>query len=143
MASVIYNTFFYDAALGLVDWDTDDIRVALVDNTYTPSKDDTQWTSGKDPYDSEVTGSAYTAGGEQLASAAATIDTTNDLVTLDFADKTWQTSTITAKSAVVYNSSHASKDMIACFEFTEDKSSANGDFEIQWNASGLMTLQQS
>ncbi len=143
MASVLYNTFFYDALLGLIDWDTEDIRVALVDDGYTPEKDDTQWTSGKDPFDSEVVGSAYTAGGEQLASPAATIDTTNDVVLIDAADKVWQTSTITAKAAVVYNSSHTGKNLIACFEFTENKSSANGDFEIQWNASGLIALSQS
>jgi len=99
--------------------------------------------TGSDPFDSEITGSAYTAGGAVLTGATATIDTSNDLVTLDATDLTWATSTITARNAVLYDSTITNKNLIACFQFTEDKSSANGDFTIQWNASGLMTLQQS
>lgn len=143
MASVIYSQFFLNLALGAIDWDSDSLAVALVDSTYTPNKDNTRWVSGSDPYDSEITGDAYTAGGAVLTGATAAIDTTNDLVTLDAADLTWATSTITARNAVLYDSTIANKDLIACFQFTEDKSSANGDFTIQWNASGLMTLQQS
>lgn len=143
MASVIYTRFFLDMAIKALSWSADDLRVALVDSTYTPDKDHTRWVTGSDPYDSEITGSAYTAGGAQLANATATIDTSNDLVKLDADDVTWATSTITARNAVLYDSTITNKNLIACFQFTEDKSSANGDFTIQWNASGLMTLQQS
>ena len=143
MASVIYTRFFLDLAIKALSWSVDDIRVALVDSTYTPNKDHTRWVTGSDPYDSQITGDAYTAGGEVLANATAVIDTTNDLVMLDGDNVTWATSTITARNAVLFDSTIANKNLIACFQFTEDKSSANGDFTIQWNASGLMTLQQS
>jgi hypothetical protein len=143
MASVIYTRFFLDLAIKAINWGSDSLAVALVDSTYTPDKDHTRWVTGSDPFDSEITGSAYTAGGAVLSGATATIDTSNDLVTLDATDLTWATSTITARNAVLYDSSIANKNLIACFQFTEDKSSANGDFTIQWNASGLMTLQQS
>jgi len=143
MASVIYTRFFLDLAIKALSWSVDAIQVALVDSTYTPDKDHTRWVTGSDPYDSQITGSGYTAGGAALANATAVIDTTNDLVKLDGDDVTWATSTITARNAVLFDSTIANKNLIACFQFTEDKSSANGDFTIQWNASGLMTLQQS
>jgi len=143
MASVIYTRFFLDLAIKALSWSVDAIQVALVDSTYTPDKDHTRWVTGSDPYDSQITGSGYTAGGAALANATAVIDTTNDLVKLDGDDVTWATSTITARNAVLFDSTIANKNLVACFQFTEDKSSANGDFTIQWNASGLMTLQQS
>jgi hypothetical protein len=143
MASVIYTRFFLDLAIKALSWSADAIQVALVDSTYTPDKDHTRWVTGSDPYDSQITGSGYTAGGATLANATAVIDTTNDLVKLDGDDVTWATSTITARNAVLFDSTIANKNLVACFQFTEDKSSANGDFTIQWNASGLMTLQQS
>jgi len=143
MASVIYTRFFLDLAIKALSWSVDAIQVALVDSTYTPDKDHTRWVSGSDPFDSQITGSGYTAGGATLANATAVIDTTNDLVKLDGDDVTWATSTITARNAVLFDSTIANKNLIACFQFTEDKNSANGDFTIQWNASGLMTLQQS
>jgi len=143
MASVIYTRFFLDLAIKALSWSVDAIQVALVDSTYTPDKDHTRWVTGSDPYDSQITGSGYTAGGATLANATAVIDTTNDLVKLDGDDVTWATSTITARNAVLFDSTIANKNLVACFQFTEDKSSANGDFTIQWNASGLMTLQQS
>jgi len=142
MASVVYSRFFLQLALGNIDWDTDDIRVALVDATYTPNKDNTYWTTGTDPGASEVTGDAYTAGGAALSGGTATQDDTNDLVKLDGADVAWQTSTISAKAAVVYDSTLGGKDLIACYEFTETKSSANGTFTIQFSSSGMMELKQ-
>jgi len=142
MASSIYNRFFYQLALKQIDFDSDDIRVALVDATYTVDKAHTYWTTGADPGASEVAGSAYTAGGAQLASAAVSQNDTDDLAKLDAADVTWQTSTISAKGAAVYDSTLVGKDLIAWYEFTETKSSANGNFTIQWSGSGLMELKQ-
>lgn len=143
MASVIFNRFFYNIALGLLDWDSDDIRVALVDNTYTPDKDHTDWANGSDPYDSEVAGDNYTAGGIQLTTPAVTQVDASDLAKIDGDDVTWQTSTITAAHAVLFDSTIGTKDLICDFEFTEDKVSANGDFTLQWHTDGIMTLQQS
>jgi hypothetical protein len=143
MPSVIYSRFFMDLALKALNWDTDDIRCVLVDSTYSaPNKDSTRWVTGSDPFDQEVVGSGYVAGGTQLANTTATQDDANDLVKLDADDVTWQTSTITAQAAVLFDSTIANKNLIACYLFTELKSSANGNFTIQWSGSGLMELKQ-
>jgi hypothetical protein len=143
MASCIYNRFFYNLATGRIVVGTDVLTVALVDSTYTPNKDHTDWASGRDPYDSEVTGSAYTAGGANLSGAVSTAVDASDLANIDASDLSWATSTITARYAVIYDNTLANNDLICCFDFGSDKSSANGAFTLQWNAAGIMTLQQS
>lgn len=140
MANIVYNRFLINIANKIVAWATDDIRVALVSSAYTPDKDNTQW---GDVSGNEVTGTAYTAGGEQLSNATASQDDTNDLAELDGDDITWQTSTITAYYAVLYDSTLAGNDLICCIDFGADKSSSEGDFKIQWHASGVITIQQS
>jgi hypothetical protein len=140
MANIVYNKFLANLANKIVDWEVDDIRVALVSSAYTPDKDHTQWSQVST---NEITGTAYTAGGEQLTTPTVTEDTTNDLAKLDGDDVTWQTSTITAYYAVLYDSTLAANDLCCLIDFGADKSSSEGDFKIQWNASGIMTIQQS
>jgi len=88
----------------------------------------------------EVSGTGYTAGGEQLASQATTIDTTDDEGVFDADDVTWSSSTVTARYAVLYDSTHASNLLIAQFDFGSDQESSSGDFTIQWNAEGILNL---
>ncbi len=140
MGNVIYNRFLANKANKILDWEADDIRVALVSSAYTPDKDDTQWS---DASGNEITGTGYTAGGALLANASVTQDDTNDLAKLDGDDVTWQTSTITAYYAILYDSTLGGNDLIECVDFGADKSSSEGDFKIQWDASGIMSVQQS
>lgn len=143
MASIIYNRFFLNLATGKIVVGTDTFKVALVDSTYTPNKDHTDWASGRDPYDSEVTGDGYTAGGAALTGATAAAVDASDLANIDASDLTWSTSTITARYAVIYDDTLSNNDLCCCFDFGSDKASANGAFTLQWNTAGIMTLQQS
>lgn len=143
MASIIYNRFFYNLSVGNIVWGTDTIKVALVSSAYSPNKDSTDWAATRAPYTDEVTGNAYTAGGASLTGCAATAVNASDLSNMDATDLTWATSTITARYAVLYDDTLANNDLICCFDFGSDKSSANGAFTLQWNAAGIMTLQQS
>ena len=49
----------------------------------------------------------------------------------DFADTTWSTSTITARGAMIYNSTQSNKS-VAILDFGSDKSSSSGDFTVQF-----------
>ena len=53
----------------------------------------------------EVSGTNYTAGGNTLTNVTPTTSSTTALT--DFADSTWSSSTITARGALIYNSSTA------------------------------------
>lgn len=75
----------------------------------------------------EVTGTGYTAGGNTLTSVSPTTSGTTAFV--DFADTTWSSSTITARGALIYNSTNSNR-AVCVLDFGSDKSSSAGDFTI-------------
>lgn len=75
----------------------------------------------------EVTGTAYTAGGNTLTNVTPTTSGTTAFT--DFADTTWASSTITANGALIYNV-NATNAATVVLAFGSDKSSSNGDFTI-------------
>lgn len=75
----------------------------------------------------EITGAGYTAGGNTLTNITPTTSGTTAIV--DFADTTWSAATITARGALIYNSSESDK-AVAVLDFGGDKTSTNGDFSI-------------
>ena len=77
----------------------------------------------------EVSGAGYSAGGNTLTRIdPATSGTT---AFTDFANTTWSSATITARGAVIYNSTDSDK-AVAVLDFGSDKSSSSGDFTIQF-----------
>ena len=77
----------------------------------------------------ETTGTAYNAGGNSLTNVTPTSSGTTAFT--DFADTTFSTSTITARGALIYNSTQSDK-AVAVLDFGSDKSSSSGDFTIQF-----------
>lgn len=75
----------------------------------------------------EVSGTGYTATGNTLTNVTPTTSGTTAFT--DFADTTWSTSTITARGALIYNSSASNKAVIV-LDFGADKTSTAGDFTI-------------
>jgi hypothetical protein len=75
----------------------------------------------------EVVGTGYTAGGNTLTvSQIPTSSSTTAFI--DFADTTWTTATITARGALIYNSTD--NTAVAVLDFGSDKTSTAGDFTI-------------
>ena len=77
----------------------------------------------------EVTGSGYSAGGNTLTRIDPTSSGTTAFT--DFANTTWSSATITARGAVIYNSTDSDK-AVAVLDFGTDKASSYGDFTIQF-----------
>lgn len=125
-------------ATGVVDWDTDTIKLALVTSSYTFSAADDEWA---DASANEVTtGSGYTTGGETVASKTAS-DTA-----LDAADVTWTALTKTFRGAILYKSGTAgglTNPLLAYILFDDtpaDTVVVASDFPVVWNPSGIFTL---
>jgi hypothetical protein len=75
----------------------------------------------------EVVGTGYTAGGEILT--VSQIPTSSGTTAfIDFADTTWVNATITARGALIYNSTD--NTAVAVLDFGADKTSTAGDFTI-------------
>lgn len=104
----------------------DAYKIALFTSSATLSKATTAYSTSN-----EVTGTGYTAGGATLASFAVTLDT--DTAILDFADATWATSTITARGALIYNSTQSNK-AVAVLDFGSDITSTAATFTVAFPA---------
>lgn len=141
MASKAYGQFIGKALNKEIDWDSDSIKVMLVSSAYTPNQDTHDYLD--DVVGNEVTGTGYTAGGQALASKTLTYDAATNVIVLDAADVTWASSTITARYAVIYDDTPAgnsAKPLIAYLDMVSDQSSNNGNFVIQWDASGIVRI---
>jgi len=101
----------------------DTFKIALYDNNASFTAATTAYTTSD-----EVVGSGYTAGGNTLTN----IDPTSSGTTafLDFADTTWSAATITARGALIYNSSAVGNPAVAVLDFGADKTSTAGDFTV-------------
>lgn len=126
-------------ASGSINWGSDTIKVALCTSTYTPNQDTHDFF---DDVTNEVSGTGYTAGGATLASKTNTYTTATNTQTLDAADTSWSTSTITARYAVIYKSTGtaSTSPLIAYVDFGADVSSTAATFSITWDAAGIVTF---
>lgn len=127
------SSFKQQILLGEHDMDTDVIKIALYTSAATLDASTTAYTTSNEVSSS---GTNYTAGGNTLTGAAVTLDGTTAIV--DFSDTTWASSTITARGALIYNSSKSNK-AIAVLDFGGDKTSTNGAFTINFPAAAAST----
>jgi len=97
-------------------------KIALYTSAATLGATTTAYTTS-----GEVVGTGYTAGGEVLdVSQIPTSSGTTAFI--DFADETWSNATITARGALIYNSTD--NTAVAVLDFGSDKTSSAGDFTI-------------
>jgi len=75
----------------------------------------------------ETSGTGYSAGGQALTTVAPTSSGTTAY--LDFDDETWTSASITARGALIYNSTQSNK-AVAVLDFGADKTSTAGDFTV-------------
>ncbi len=128
-----------------VDFDTNTFKCALVTSTWVPQFDtDSKFSD----IDSELPATGgYTGGGKTLTSVALTQTSDGSAtITFDAADVSWTASTLSnVAAAVVYSStvndaSATNDSLIAYIDFGGNFSTTSGTFQIQWNPSGIFTL---
>jgi len=107
----------------------DTFYAALYDNNASFTAATTAYTATD-----EVLGTGYVAGGQALTNVDPT--TSGTTAFLDFDDETWTTATITARGALIYNSTPdatsiaVSNPSVIVLDFGGDKTSTAGDFTI-------------
>ena len=81
----------------------------------------------------EVSGSGYSAGGGTLTRVDPSLSGTTALT--DFSDLTFTSATVTARGALIYNTTtgggSGTTDTVVVLDFGSDKTSTAGDFTIQ------------
>lgn len=125
------SSFKQELLGGVHDLDTDTIKIALYTSAATLGASTTTYSTTN-----EVVGAGYTAGGNTLTGAAISLDGTTAIV--DFDNTTWAAATITARGALIYNSSKANR-AIAVLDFGADKTSSAGDFTVTMPAAAAAT----
>lgn len=135
-----YGLFNKSAWNKELDLDSDTIKVMLCTSSYVPNQDTHQY---KSSITNEVTGTGYTAGGNTLTSTVVAYTTGTNVLNFDAADTVWATSTITARYAVVYDSTpgtDATRPLICYVDFGADVISSGGNFTIAWDALGIVSV---
>jgi hypothetical protein len=105
----------------------DTFKLAMYTNSASFTAATTDYTTSN-----EVSGTGYTAGGGTLTKVTPTSSGTTAFT--DFGDLTFSTATITARGAIIYNttagSSTGTTNAVVVLDFGGDKTSTAGDFTI-------------
>ena len=97
-------------------------KLALYNNSASFDASTTVYTATN-----EISGTGYTAGGGTLTNIDPTSSGTTAFI--DFVDLTFSAATITARGALIYNSTNGNR-AVAVLDFGADKTSTGGDFTI-------------
>jgi hypothetical protein len=124
----------------------DTFKLALYTSTATIDANTTAYSATN-----EASGTNYTAGGGSLANLGVVASNTNASAGTgftDFTDLTFTTATITARGALIYNSTPSANSnanttltnaAVAVLDFGSDKTSTAGDFTIVFPAAANTT----
>lgn len=138
-------TVFDEAKLNMLtgDWSsTDDIKVAILDNTTTPTAADATPQLGD--YTQVGTAGTYVAGGTSIGTYTACTSEAGGTVTFDSAtNPTWAqdaSNDVDAYWALIYNDTQVGDPAIAFLELGGPIDMSAGSLTLTWNASGIFTL---
>ena len=119
------TSFKVDLLDGEHDFGADTFKIALYTSSATLGATTTAYSATN-----ETSGTGYTAGGNTLT-VSVTPTSSGTTAYLSFSNTTWSTASITARGALIYNSTNANK-AVAVLDFGSDKTSTAGDFTIQF-----------
>lgn len=125
-----------------VDFNTDDIRCALITSSLAP--DPTTHDQWSDLSANEVSGTNYSAGGYDFGSL--TVTNNSGTIQLDAEDATWAQNAggfTTARYAVLlkYDTGTPGNSLIiGSADLGGDKGNVTGPLTLQWAATGYMTI---
>ncbi len=120
---LLYGVHDFDLSSG------DTFKIALYTNSASFTAATTAYTTSN-----EVSGTNYVAGGGALTNVDPTSSGTTALT--DFVDETWSSATITARGALIYNTTPNTTSLsvtnptVVVLDFGADKTSTAGDFTV-------------
>lgn len=127
MASLIPDSLLADVFAGNVNT-THNFKMMLCTSAYIPDRAHNR----RDDVTNEVTGTGYSAGGAGVM-LTTTTDTVNHKTTITIAGATWASSTITARTAVIYRArggAASADELVAIIENPANVSSSGTTFAV-------------
>lgn len=137
VVSKFYGLFYKSAFNKEIDLDSDTIKCMMCTSAYTPDQDAHQY---KSSVTNEISGPGYTAGGVAISPLTVSYNATTNVLSFDGADASWSAATLTARYAVVYDSTpstDATRPLIGYVDFGADVTSTASTFAVVWDASGI------
>ena len=134
--NAICNSFKKELLQGSHDFDTsgdggDTFKLAMFTSAATLGASTTNYTTSN-----EVSSSGYTAGGSALVNQGVKVS--SGVAITDFADLSFTGVTLTARGALIYNTTTNggtnTTDAVAVLDFGADKTATSGTFTIQFPA---------
>lgn len=117
------NSFKEQLLLGVHDFSTDVMKIALYTSAANLSPSTTVYSSAD-----EVSSAGYTAGGETLLNVS--VNLAQGIAYVSFDNPTWNATTFSPRGALIYNSSKLNKS-VAVLNFGLDQTTLNQQFQIQ------------
>lgn len=133
MASAICNSWKTDILDG-IQLAAHTFKIALYTNAATLDKNTTAYSATNEV----ANGGGYTTGGMALAGRSVALS--GDVGYISFTDPTWTSATITARYALIYDSTLAGKNAVCVIDFGADIVSTNGPFTVDLPAAGAAAL---
>ena len=121
------TSFKQELMEGVHDFTSHTFKIALFTSSATLGAATTAYSTTN-----EASGTGYTAGGENLTVGGGTVSTSGTTAFIDFADVSWTSASITARGALIYNSSVGGNPAVAVLDFGSDKTSTDGTFTVQF-----------
>jgi hypothetical protein len=109
------NSFKQDMLQAGQNLVTGTLKMSLYTGNATIGSTTTAYTSSN-----EVTGTGYTAGGNQVTGATLATDVTTGTVYMNFNNVSWPGANFTARGALIYNTSSSNKSVLV-LDFGADK----------------------
>lgn len=117
------NSFLEELLLGVHDFSTDVMKMALYTSSAVLGPSTTAYTTS-----GETSGVGYTAGGNILVNV--TVSLSQGVAYVSFDNPTWTASTFTTRGALIYNSSKSNKS-VGVLNFGIDQTMLSQQFQIQ------------
>ena len=137
--NAICDSFKKELLQGSHDFDasTDTYKLAMYTSSATLGKSTENYsTNPGGGSNTEVTSSNYTAGGKALVNQGVKVS--SSVAITDFADLSFQNVTLTARGALIYNTTtdggSNTTDAVCVLDFGGDKTATSGTFTIQFPA---------
>ena len=142
--SAVCNSFKTEVLTAIHDFTAstgDTFKLALYTNSASLTKSTTVYVT---PGEVSSVGTNYTTAGNALTSVTPALST--DTACCDFSDTNWTTATITARGALIYNSTATpdNEQAVCVLDFGGDKTCTAGTFTIQFplpnDTAGILRL---
>jgi hypothetical protein len=129
IAQAVCNSFKQEILEGIHDFESgaDEFKLAL----YTSDANLSAATTAYSATNEVANSGEYSAGGGTLQSQQVGLDT--GVAIVDFADLSFTGVTLTARGALIYNTSESNK-AVCVLDFGSDKTATSGTFTIQFPA---------